>query len=140
MHNRHTIDRLIVQHIILWIEDNIESTIKIEDVATITGYCRRNVQLIFKRYVHISLGEYIRRRKIARAAALLKTSTLNLIDISIRLHFDSQQSFTREFKKYLEFRHRNTETEIIGICLTYAPHTSGGKQYHLHFSNFLRWC
>ena len=112
MHNRHTIDKLIVQHIILWIEDNIESTIKIEDVATITGYCRRNVQLIFKRYVHMSLGEYIRRRKIARAAALLKTSTLNLIDISIRLHFDSQQSFTREFKKILgvppqKYRNRN---------------------------------
>ncbi|HAW1202330.1 TPA: helix-turn-helix domain-containing protein [Escherichia coli] len=112
MYNRHAIDKIIVQHIILWIEDNIESIIKIEDVANIAGYCRRNIQLIFKRYVHMSLGEYIRRRKIARAAALLKTSALNLIDVSVRLHFDSQQSFTREFKKILgvppqKYRNRN---------------------------------
>lgn len=95
------IDRIIVQHIIDWVEDNIENPIRIDDVAEMIGYCRRNVQLIFKRYMHSTLGEYIRKRRMARAAALIKISELSLMDISVRLNFDSQQSFTREFKKIL---------------------------------------
>ncbi|MGG1123248.1 AraC family transcriptional regulator [Brevibacillus laterosporus] len=43
--------------------------------------------------------EYIKRRRLAKAVSLLCTSTLGILDIAVTLGFESQESFTRAFKK-----------------------------------------
>ncbi len=45
------------------------------------------------------MGRYIQLRRISRAAVLLKLTNLSLIDIADKLFYDSQQTFTREFRK-----------------------------------------
>lgn len=47
------------------------------------------------------IGKYIRVRRASRAAALLRLTKIPIIDISERLFYDSQQTFTREFKKII---------------------------------------
>ncbi|EAR3058921.1 helix-turn-helix domain-containing protein, partial [Salmonella enterica] len=57
----------------------------------------------FKKIMGIPVGKYIQLRRITRAAILLRFTNLTIADISERLFFDSQQTFTREFKKNTGF-------------------------------------
>ncbi len=53
----------ILQQLLEWIECNLEHPISIEDIAQKSGYSRRNIQLLFRNFMHVPLGEYIRKRK-----------------------------------------------------------------------------
>jgi len=51
----------ILQQLLEWIECNLEHPISIEDIAQKSGYSRRNIQLLFRNFMHVPLGEYIRK-------------------------------------------------------------------------------
>lgn len=89
----------ILCKIINTIESNVENGVDIEELVNITGYSRRYIQILFKDSIGIPLGRYIRYRRIMRAATLLRLTSAPIIEIAFRLNFDSQQTFTREFKK-----------------------------------------
>ncbi|EEZ4383092.1 MULTISPECIES: helix-turn-helix domain-containing protein [Escherichia] len=89
----------ILQQLLEWIECNLGNPISIEDIAQKSGYSRRNIQLLFRNFMHVPLGEYIRKRRLCRAAILVRLTAKSMLDIALSLHFDSQQSFSREFKK-----------------------------------------
>lgn len=93
----------VVSDILKWIEENLDNNIRIEDVVNKSGYSRRGIQLIFKEYTGLPLGSYIRHRKLCRAAILLRLTNQSIFDISDQLGFDSQTSFSREFKKYFDY-------------------------------------
>lgn len=90
---------MTVTDLISYIEANLENKINIDMLCQFTGYSRRYIQIIFKKHINISLWQYIKYRRITRAALLLRLTPSKIIDISFRLQFDSQQSFNREFKK-----------------------------------------
>ncbi|EFD1100145.1 TPA: helix-turn-helix domain-containing protein [Escherichia coli] len=91
---------MMVNSVIQHIEDNLENRfITIESLVIHSGYSRRYLQLVFKELTGVPVGKYIRMRRVSRAAALLKLSKLSALEISERLLYDSQQTFTREFKK-----------------------------------------
>lgn len=96
--DRHEI---LVQDLIAWIDDHLRQPLKIEDVAQRAGYSKWHLQRIFQRIMHISLGNYIRDKKLALAAEDLIASNEAVIEISVKYGYDSQQSFTRSFvRKY----------------------------------------
>ncbi len=102
----------VIQQLLEWIECNLEHPISIEDVARKSGYSRRNIQLLFSNIVRMPLGMYLRKRRLCRAATLVRLTAKSMLDIALSLHFDSQQSFSREFKKMFgcsprEYRHRD---------------------------------
>lgn len=123
----------IVCNLIESIEDNIENGIAIEELVNITGYSRRYIQILFKDKMGFPLGQYIRRRRIMRAATLLRLTSAPIIEIALRLNFDSQQTFTREFKKITGFTpheyRRKSEWDLSvykinlapGVCPIYRP-------------------
>ena len=102
----------IIFEILEWIENNLEQHFTIDDIAAKSGYSRRNIQLLFKEIVRLPLGTYVRKRKLCKAATLVRLTTMSMMDIAINLNFDSQQSFSREFKKLFgctprEYRNRD---------------------------------
>lgn len=98
---------ITVNSIIQFIEDNLEKkAIRIDDLVVYSGYSRRYLQMAFKKHIHIPVGKYIRLRRASRAAALLRLTRLSIIEISERFFYDSQQSFTREFKKIFNYTPR----------------------------------
>ncbi|ENC8109323.1 TPA: helix-turn-helix domain-containing protein [Escherichia coli] len=89
-----------INSVLKYIEDNIEViSIDINALVEYSGYSRRYLQLLFKEMIGLSIGKYIQRRRITRAAIYLRLTNLPIAIISGRLFYDSQQTFSREFKK-----------------------------------------
>ncbi|ROR15091.1 helix-turn-helix domain-containing protein [Erwinia sp. JUb26] len=90
---------LIIHELIAWIDSNIRQPLKIEDVAQRAGYSKWHLQRMFNRIMRISLGNYIRDKKLTSAAQDLITGGESVIDISTKYGYDSQQSFSRSFSR-----------------------------------------
>ncbi|EBD7338776.1 helix-turn-helix domain-containing protein [Salmonella enterica] len=89
----------LISQIVNYIESNVDAQIKIDDITRHSGFSRRYVQIIFKDVMGLPVGQYLRNKRIIRAATLLRLTNTPIIEIAYLLHFDSQQTFTREFKK-----------------------------------------
>ncbi|EAA1645070.1 hypothetical protein DPS92_23965 [Salmonella enterica subsp. enterica serovar Richmond] len=108
----------VVSQIISYIESNIDIQIRIEDIASHSGFSRRYVQIIFKELIGIPIGKYLRTRRMMKAATLLRLTNTPIIQIAYLLHFDSQQTFTREFKKitgHTPLQYRKTKVWYLDI-------------------------
>lgn len=93
--------QMIIHELITWIDQNITHPMKIEDVAQRAGYSRWHLQRMFYDVMNERLGHYIREKKRVSAASELCTTTLTVMDISLKYGYESQQSFTRSFcRKY----------------------------------------
>lgn len=96
------IHQMTVDKILEYIESEVESgsRLEIDKLKDYSGYSRRHLQRLFKKVTGLGLGEYIRRRRLNRAALLLRFSLRSYQDIALSVGFDSQQSFNRAFKKF----------------------------------------
>lgn len=124
---------ITINAIIDYIENNLElMQINTDTLVDYSGYSRRYLQILFTKIMGIPVGKYIQLRRITRAAILLRLTNLTIADISERLFFDSQQTFTREFKKNTGFTPYNTGKVNSGrlrICLDTEKRTIT-FQYH----------
>ncbi len=84
---------------ILFIEANLCEDIRTEDVAGIAGYSYYHFHRVFEAVTGETIGNYIRSRRLARAAYDLMYSDVKIIDIAVRYQFESQEAFNRAFKK-----------------------------------------
>lgn len=84
--------------IINHIEDNLHSDLSVKSVSEYSGYSSHHFQKMFAAVTGLSLGSYIRRRRLTRAAVRLRDSSERIIEIAVNSGFESQESFTRAFK------------------------------------------
>ncbi|MGO0229413.1 AraC family transcriptional regulator [Proteus mirabilis] len=89
----------VVKDIIVWIEQNLDSRLSLDIIAEKSGYTKWHFQRLFKAYTGISLGKYVLARRLSCGAYALRITRSSLLDISLKYHFDSQQTFCRAFKK-----------------------------------------
>ncbi|MDR8492142.1 AraC family transcriptional regulator [Serratia nevei] len=91
----------IITEVFNIIEEKIEAqnNVLIKELASISGYSIGHFQRVFNFYTGMKAGAYIRRRRLSRAALLLKLSDMKIYEISIHAGFSSQQSFSRAFLK-----------------------------------------
>ena len=104
----------ILQQLLEWIECNLEHPISIEDIAQKSGYSRRNIQLLFRNFMHVPLGEYIRKRRLCRAAILVRLTAKSMLLHSLCILIHSSHS-AANLKSYSAALPVNTATVIIGI-------------------------
>lgn len=90
----------IRKHILLWVEDNIYSLGNIDELTKVIGYSRRTIENWFRQRYHQSLGEYIIKRRISRAAVLIRMTPLPITEIAYLFHYQSSQGFARAFKNF----------------------------------------
>nr|WP_318383782.1 helix-turn-helix domain-containing protein [uncultured Enterobacter sp.] len=89
----------VINEILEWIESNINRPLHIDDIARHAGYSKWHLQRLFYNYKGEPIATYVRNRKLDLAARDLVSSSASVIDISTKYGFESQQSFTRLFKK-----------------------------------------
>ena len=82
-----------------YIENNLNEGIRLEEIAESAGFSKYHFQRVFKRETGLNLYEYIQKRRLAEASSLLLNSNIRILDIAVYLCFESQEVFTRAFKK-----------------------------------------
>lgn len=103
---KEELENLLFKKMIEKINDSIYSRISIDDLCNELNYGRTYLSILFKKYSGVSIMTYYNALKIEEAKKLISTGTLNMADISEKLHFNNQYYFSRVFKK------------ITGVSLT----------------------
>nr|WP_024838239.1 AraC family transcriptional regulator [Clostridium sp. 12(A)] len=80
-----------------YIEDNLTGEIKVEEAAKIALCSSFNFQRMFSYMADVSLGDYIRRRRMTMAATELLTEDTRVIDVAVKYGYESPVSFARAF-------------------------------------------
>ncbi|BAQ11181.1 hypothetical protein OXB_2710 [Bacillus sp. OxB-1] len=92
-------DEEIVQRAVEWIEENLHRDIQLADVARFSGYSKFHFHRMFQSVLNRSVDQYVRTRRLAAAAVLLIHSDERILDIALHASFNSQEAFSRAFKK-----------------------------------------
>lgn len=88
-----------IQKTLNYIEEHIGEEIQIEELAEIASLSLFYYQRLFTRLVKTSVRDYIKLRRVARAAVSLCDHKKNIIDIAMEYGFGSHETFTRAFKE-----------------------------------------
>lgn len=89
----------IIKDLIDWLENNLDKSLSLDRVAAKSGYSKWHLQRMFRQVTGDALGTYIRTRRLSRAALELRQKDNTILDIALQSGFDSQQSFSRAFKR-----------------------------------------
>lgn len=90
----------IIQKTIEYIEVSLHEELSLESIAQFAGFSKYHFFRVFQKEVGITASEYIRYRRIANSANMLLYTDEKIIDIALYYRFETQESFTRSFKKY----------------------------------------
>lgn len=117
----------IIRDLLSWLESHLDQPLSLDNVAAKAGYSKWHLQRMFKEVTGNAIGAYIRARRLSKAAVALRLTSRPILDIALQYRFDSQQTFTRAFKKQFAqtpaLYRRASEWDSFGIC---APLRLGG--------------
>ncbi len=89
-----------IDHALQYIEEHITEELSIEEIAKQAYISPFYFQKGFAMLCGFTVGEYIRKRKIALAGAELISSDEKIIDIALKYGYESPDSFTKAFTRF----------------------------------------
>jgi Uncharacterized protein conserved in bacteria len=89
-----------LNQVIEYIEKHLEDEIDYDKLARMFGYSVYHVQRVFAMVAGVPLSEYIRNRKLSKAAMELQGGECKVIDIALKYGYSSPNSFNRAFKVF----------------------------------------
>lgn len=90
--------RACVQTSIDYIEEHLQEDITVDHLASLAGFSPYHYYRVFQAYVGIPVMDYIRRRRLAYAAAALAQGK-RIIDIALDSGFETHNGFAKAFRK-----------------------------------------
>ena len=88
------------QESIDFIEENLTDELDIEVIASKAALSPFYYQRIFGALCGVTVGEYIRARRMTLAAQELSRQDAKVIDVAVKYGYDSPDSFTKAFQKF----------------------------------------
>ena len=88
------------QESINYIEQNLSDELDIKDIADKAALSPFYYQRIFGALCGMTVGEYIRARRMTLAAQELFGSDTKVIDVALKYGYDSPDSFTKAFQRF----------------------------------------
>ncbi|HED2937299.1 TPA: MDR efflux pump AcrAB transcriptional activator RobA [Citrobacter koseri] len=109
----------IIRDLLTWLEGHLDQPLSLDNVAAKAGYSKWHLQRMFKDVTGHAIGAYIRARRLSKSAVALRLTARPILDIALQYRFDSQQTFTRAFKKQFSqtpaLYRRSPEWSAFGI-------------------------
>ena len=105
-----------IQTALNFIEANLCEDISLDSIANAVKFSKFYFHRTFQREVGIPLYDYIRKRRLASASALLLNTDMSVLEIAVNFQFESQEAFTRAFKDIYQLppgRYRKTIKNLI---------------------------
>lgn len=94
-----TVQELRIKSMLSWMEERLQETLTVEDIARQGNICVRACQKAFQRYLHCSPIEYLQRRRIFAAARKLAATDEPVTMIASEYGFSSPSYFSKRFKE-----------------------------------------
>ncbi|MBP1948569.1 AraC family transcriptional regulator [Virgibacillus litoralis] len=82
-----------------YIEKNLEADLHIEHVAAVACMSKFHFQRMFHMLTGVNVAEYIRKRRLTRAAQELMHSERRVIDVAFKYGYETPESFSKAFRK-----------------------------------------
>lgn len=105
---------------IAYIEAHLQEPLSVEDIARAAALSPFYFQRGFSMLCDMSVGEYIRRRRLSQAGLAVLMSERSILDIALDYGYDSADGFTKAFTRF----HGLTPTALRksggGDCLVCA--------------------
>ncbi|MDR2968635.1 MAG: AraC family transcriptional regulator [Tannerellaceae bacterium] len=92
----------LIQKSILYMKDNLENKVMLEDIAHAVGYSPSHLNTLFTLRTSYSPIEYFNQLRIQRACSFLQFSNLKIKEIAFRLNFYDPFHFSKAFHKEME--------------------------------------
>lgn len=114
-----------------YIELHLAEDMKTEDIAKGVFCSKSTLEKLFQAINHMSIHDYVVRRRINRGAKLLfLDGEISILDVALQVGYSSHESFTRAFKQVWncnpsEFRGRSRYSELFPRL--YAPIENGDE-------------
>lgn len=89
-----------IQNAINYVEEHLTEDIDYEEVAKEAACSNFYFQRIFGILCGLSLGDYIRNRRLTLAGDELSASDDKVIDVALKYGYESPESFTRAFSRF----------------------------------------
>lgn len=133
----------ISEYILCWVEDNLYTGATIGELAKSVGYSRRTLETGFRQNYGMSLGNYLFRRRMARAAVTLRLARLTITELAMLLHYCSAANFTRAFHRYYgqtpdAYRRAQLwDTSLLQLPLHFKSQEYNSERVHLESPVFI---
>jgi AraC family transcriptional regulator len=88
-----------LQKAIDYMEEHLLEEITVEEIAKQASSSPFHFQRTFAILTDISVGEYIRRRRLTLAAGELCSSDAKIIDLALKYGYDTPEAFTKAFRR-----------------------------------------
>lgn len=92
----YNIDK-VIQHIHFNLNDNLT----LHEISSIAHVCPSYFSSLFKRFMGISLFEYISQKRIAEACQLLASTSKKIAEIYVLCGFNNSTSFNKAFLRFI---------------------------------------
>ena len=106
----------VYEDIIEYINHNIHNKLTVKDIAAHFNYNEKYISHMFAAKAHITLKEYITKRKAETASFFLTDTNLSIKEIADKLGYSDSHNFTRSYKSATGFTpsaYRNTYSKRI---------------------------
>jgi len=94
---------LCLSKCIQYIEDHLTDRISIDEISNQAYTSSSHFQLLFHLVFGLTIGEYIRNRRLTLAALDLLKPGSRIIDVAMRYQYDTQESFSKAFTRFHGF-------------------------------------
>lgn len=89
----------VLMDVLEYIEKNIAGELSVEKIAKECGISVSGLQKRFKYVFHMTVKEYILRRRFTCAARDLVTTDESILNIALKYGYSNHESFTRGFQQ-----------------------------------------
>lgn len=113
------------------IEAHLNDTITLSELSAAAGYSYAHASRVFKELVGISPIDYLRARRLSRAAMQLRDGPGRILDVALETAFDSHEGFTRAFTRYFGFTPEHYRHHTPPVPL-FMPRSA--RDQYLHYA------
>lgn len=85
--------------LLAYIEDHLHEELQIEQIEEVCHYSYRNINRIFEAINQETIGRYVKRLRLEKAAQYLKYSEAGVAQIAYQVGFEDRSAFSKAFKK-----------------------------------------
>lgn len=130
-----------LQRTLQYIESHLTDDINIDEIASQAYTSSSHFQLLFHLVTGMTVGEYIRNRRLSLAAQDLLQQHAKIVDVAERYRYETQESFSKAFTRFHGFPPSKVQRGRVKVFHPLSIHITvrGGFQVSRRLADEFYW-